>query len=250
MDMKRLEISKLMDEYVDTEFFPEAGTTADAQAVKARVLAKAAPAKRRRRPLKMALLAAALAVGCVLCVAAGLPDTVYHILSGTMSFEQTDVRAIKFMANDNLGLVVYEENRLYIVTEDGRIDITDSIDQETAYIYDDSDPDVGITHYLIVGGTPPYAYGWLEWISAPDPFAYDEDDAAVIGGLAGTPVTAYYARTIYDGGVRCSSGTGRLDAFYSTLYGMNYPWLVTALESLGIGGVNSSGALLVGGHLN
>ena len=32
--MKRLEVSKLMDDYVDDEFFPEGGETADVQAVK------------------------------------------------------------------------------------------------------------------------------------------------------------------------------------------------------------------------
>ena len=70
--MKRLEISKLMDEYVDTEFFPEGGGTADLQAVKARVLARAEPAKKRPRPhLKTVLIAAALAAVGVLCVAAG-----------------------------------------------------------------------------------------------------------------------------------------------------------------------------------
>ena len=37
--MRRLEISRLMDEYVDNEFFPQDREAADAQAVKARVLA-------------------------------------------------------------------------------------------------------------------------------------------------------------------------------------------------------------------
>ena len=77
--MKRLEVSKLMDDYVDDEFFPEGGETADVQAVKDRVLAQAAPAKRRRAPLKMVLLAAALAAGAVLCIAASLPTTVFHL---------------------------------------------------------------------------------------------------------------------------------------------------------------------------
>ena len=80
--MKRLRISELMDEYTDDEFFPQGGETADLQAVKDRVLAKAAPAKKRRAPLKMALLAAALAVASVLCIAAGLPTTVYHLVTG------------------------------------------------------------------------------------------------------------------------------------------------------------------------
>ena len=69
--MKRLEISKLMDGYTDDEFFPGGGETANPEAVKVRVLARVeAQAKKRRSPVKLALLAAALAVGCVLCIAA------------------------------------------------------------------------------------------------------------------------------------------------------------------------------------
>ena len=62
--MKRLEISRLMDEYTDTEFFPAGGSAADTQAVHERVLAQAAPAKKKRMPpLTKVLIAAALAVG-------------------------------------------------------------------------------------------------------------------------------------------------------------------------------------------
>lgn len=57
--MRRFEISRLMDEYEDNEFFPQGGETADLQAVKARVLAQAAPAGRRRMPRKKKLLLAA-----------------------------------------------------------------------------------------------------------------------------------------------------------------------------------------------
>lgn len=62
--MKKLEISRLMDEYTDTEVFPEGGNAVDVQAVKDRVLARAVPAKKRRAPhWKTTLIAAALAVG-------------------------------------------------------------------------------------------------------------------------------------------------------------------------------------------
>ena len=90
--MKRLEISRLMDEYVDNEFFPQGGKTADTQAVKDRVLAQAAPAKRRRKPtLKMALLAVVL----VLLVGAGLPEKIYRLVTGTVGFlEDADSRTI------------------------------------------------------------------------------------------------------------------------------------------------------------
>ena len=69
--MKRLEISKLMDEYEDNEFFPEGGSTADVEAVKNMVLAKVAPAEKKRRMPRFAqvMLAAALAMGLNLSTA-------------------------------------------------------------------------------------------------------------------------------------------------------------------------------------
>ena len=54
MNMKRLEISRLMDEYQDNEFFPEEGSSAGTQAVKDRVLAQARPGKKRRIPVQAA----------------------------------------------------------------------------------------------------------------------------------------------------------------------------------------------------
>lgn len=252
--MKRLEISRLMDEYMDNEFFPEGGSTADVETVKGWVMAKAAPAEKKRRIPRFArvMLAAALAVGCVLCIAAGLPDMVHHMLCGMISFEQTEeYRLIDFQPDYNPRPVVQENGRLYFVTEHGQIDITDRVDLYTAYICDYSDPKAEITHYLIIGGIPG-EYGWLEWFSAPDPFHYDEDDKDAFGGLAGLPVTAYYAKIVgyYPIGERTSGGSGRLNAVYSTLCGINYPWLRTALEELGIGGANNYGELIVGGRLN
>ena len=51
--MKRLRISGLMDEYTDTEFFPTGGSVVDPEVIKERVLAQAAPAKRRMPTLKI-----------------------------------------------------------------------------------------------------------------------------------------------------------------------------------------------------
>lgn len=248
--MKRLEISKLMDDYVDSEFFPEGEGIADVEALKARVLAEAAPARKRKMSrFAQVMLAAALAVGCVLCIAAGLPDMVYHMLSGTMSLEQIEKRKIiGFQPNVNPNPVVLRDGRFYLITEDGQVDITDRIDLDTAYICDYSDPEAGIEHYLIIGGIPG-SYGWLEWISVPDTFYYDGDDKAAANELADLPVTAYNSKIVTYGGEYSSSGTGKLNTVYSSL-DRNFPWLRTALESLGIGGVNSSGKLVVGGRLN
>ena len=170
MDMKRLEISRLMDEYEDNEFFPQGGETADLQAVKARVLAQAAPAKRRRMPLKMTLLAAALAVGCVLCIAAAGPLTqLYRMVSGDSVLIQTDPTGQYYLHiswKDINTPIMLEDGRLWLVLADERIDVTDLIDEDTPYILEGEDPDSGLKNYLIVGGTPE-DYGWQIWMEMP-----------------------------------------------------------------------------------
>lgn len=168
--MKRLEVSKLMDDYVDDEFFPEGGETADVQAVKDRVLAQAAPAKRRRAPLKMVLLAAALGVAGLLCIAAAGPLTqLYHMVSGDSMLIQTDPTGQYYLHiswQDTSTPIVLEDGRLWLVVGDERTDVTDLIDENTPYIVEGEDPDSGLKNYLIVGGTPE-DYGWQIWMEMP-----------------------------------------------------------------------------------
>lgn len=168
--MKRLEVSKLMDEYVDNEFFPEGGETADVQAVKDRVLAQAAPAKRRKTPLKMVLLAAALGVAGLLCIAATGPLTqLYHMVSGDSMLIQTDPTGQHYLHiswQDTSTPIVLEDGRLWLVVGDERTDVTDLIDENTPYIVEGEDPDSGLKNYLIVGGTPE-DYGWQIWMEMP-----------------------------------------------------------------------------------
>ena len=170
MDMKRLEISRLMDEYQDNEFFPEGGGIADTQVVKGRVLTLVAPAKKRRSlPLTKVLIAAALAVGCVLCIAAGLPQTVSHLISGDFLIFQTDpnnyLLQIDLRAAESDPLIL-ENGRLWLVLDGERTDITDRIDEATPYIIEDTDPDTGLKNYLILGGTPE-DFGWQWWAEIP-----------------------------------------------------------------------------------
>lgn len=167
--MKRLEISRLMDEYTDNEFFPQGGESANTQAVKDRVLAKAAPAKRRRMPLKMVLLAAALALVSVLCIAAALPMIAYHQVDGSSVVVQTDGDHYLYIGHDESEWekpVVLEDGRLWLVAGGRRIDVTDLIDEETPYIVEGEDSDSGLKSYLIVGGTPG-DFGWELWSELP-----------------------------------------------------------------------------------
>ena len=180
MNMKRLEISKLMDEYQDDEFFPAGGSTADPEAVKGWVLATAKPAKQRKQTprKKKLLIAAALAAVLVLLVGAGYPYIQHNLVGGTLSFEQTgDGRTTALV---HYGPVIYLENeRIFFTQDDGQsVDITDLINEDTPYIHDGSDPETGMTYYIILGGTPEH-YGWFEWITVPDPFTPDENIASI-----------------------------------------------------------------------
>ena len=163
--MKRLEISRLMDEYVDSECFPEGGSAADVDAVKARVLAKAAPAKRRRRPLKMVLLAAALAVGCALCIAAGIPGIFVVSPIGTQITLEDGSLHMDHTQRDDYWLLV-EDGRFFLDMDGKRIEITGKFDADTPYIHTVEDIS-GITFHYVVGGTPDN-YGFTEFEIVPD----------------------------------------------------------------------------------
>lgn len=161
MDMKKLEISRLMDDYVDNEFFPEGGSTADTEGVKAQVLAQAVPSKKRRMPaLKTVLIAAALAVGCLTMIAAGLPDRVFQLaFGGKALYRPSDGLYVESF--NGIDPVLVEDSRLWLTVNGERMDITDLVDENVPYIYDNTDPSTGYRDFLIVGGTVE-DYGWFE----------------------------------------------------------------------------------------
>lgn len=163
--MKQLDISKLMDEYVDNEFFPGGDAAFGVEAVKARVLAKAVPAKRRRAPLKMVLLAAALAAGCVLCIAAGLPGIFVVSPIGAQITMDDESLHVDYTQRDDYWLLV-EDGRFFLDFDGSRTEITGKFDADTPYIHTVNDPS-GITFHYVVGGTPDN-YGFTEFETVPD----------------------------------------------------------------------------------
>lgn len=228
--MKRLEISRLMDEYTDNEFFPQGGEAADTQAVKERVLAQAAPAKQMPKRKKM-FIAAALAVVMVVLVGAGFPYIQHQLVGGTLSFEQTtDGRITAFVHNSEV--LKREDGRLYFAQDNGqRIDVTDLISENTPYIYDGSDPDTGMIYYVILGGTPE-SYGWFEWVQTPYPF----EDGATNFDENGNPVTINFNFVINTPDADGSDNRRSVGGF-ETVYlddSMNLPWLLVGTEQLGI----------------
>lgn len=236
--MKQLEISKLMDEYVDNEFCPEEGSATSTAAVKTRVLAQTAPAKKRRMPRwKMVLIAAALAVGALLSIAAGLPSLVYQLANGTLMFTQTSSSKITTLYSDVI--MNMEDNRVFSLLNDEHVDITDRISQDTPYIIDCSNPKTGLTHYIIMGGTPEH-YGWFEWITTPDPFIY-EDGRPVYEGMGEGIFSTYVyhsCRSVFseDGTWETDRNGGRVgNGSFTWDDTMDVPtWLFAAIEELDI----------------
>lgn len=228
--MKRLEISRLMDDYVDDEFFPEGGRAAAPDAVAARVLEQVrvtAPAKKKMPRRKKLFLAGVLAAVLIVLVGAGSSTIVQDLLTGKVEYEKThDGQAV--IVIHNKPPVRQENGRIWFVAAGRRVDITDLIDEETPFIYDGCDPDIKLVNYLVVGGVPGNV-GWYEYFRAPNvPYAGGSDNA----------IAAYYESD----GVRyrkneltqeqweeISSDTGEWEVVY-----VERPWVTAAEEELNL----------------
>lgn len=241
--MKQLEISKLMDEYQDNEFFPEGESAADPEAVKERVLAKArVPAGRKRLTGKKKLLLAAGLAAALVLMGAGLPSVIHQVhrlVNTTLAFDQTPGgTSVSFEHNDS-GMKV-EDGRLYFELDGERTDITDFIDADTPYIYDGSDPETGMTYYLIMGGTPEN-YGWLEWVKVPNPYVAEDGQPTPVldedGRLASYNLCTFLyneENEAYDSGPG-STGMGELNWAHL----QDFPWLIAGAKQLGLPFVDS-----------
>ena len=122
--------------------------------------------KGRRPSVKVMVLAAALAVGCVLSIAAGLPAQVYNFVSGGQAVIQTSEDG-KLSVGLTIGgeaqtPIVLEDGRLWFVNGGERTDITDRVDDSTPFVYEHTDPATGQKGYLMLGGTVD-DFGWMEW---------------------------------------------------------------------------------------
>lgn len=119
--------------------------------------------KRRMPKAGKIALAAALAVGCVLSIAAGLPAQVYHFIGGGSVTVDPNTNTAYY---DRLNAVPPAEaddnGRLWLTADDQRLDITDKISEDTPYLYERTDPATGQKGYLMLGGTAD-DFGWMEW---------------------------------------------------------------------------------------
>ena len=116
--------------------------------------------KKRRMPKAgVIVLAAALTVGALLSVAAGLPARVYNFATGGQVI-YTSPNEASFSADVNSPIRA-EDGRLWFEADGRTVDITDMVDENTPYIYERTDPVTGEKGYVIVGGTVE-DFGWAE----------------------------------------------------------------------------------------
>ena len=189
--------------------------------------------KGRRPSVKVLVLAAALAVGCVLSIAAGLPAQVYNFMSGGSvaieGGEHDDTTTyVKWDASsEQKAPIVQEDGKLWFVNGEERTDLTGLIDEDTPYIYEHTDSATGNKGYVIVGGTADN-FGWAEFFLAE-------------GGAASMTGDNYADTYLTIDGVRQPSYelseelVEKLnhDPSYE-LETVNHPWFQAALDQLGL----------------
>ena len=126
-------------------------------------------AKRRMPRTAKIVLAAALAVGCVLSIAAGLPAQVYHFVAGGSVVVEQGGAEVNFTltGDEEASPVTVEDGRLVLNVDGQKLDITDKVDEDTPYVQERTDPATGNKGYLVVGGTVE-DYGWAEFFLTED----------------------------------------------------------------------------------
>ena len=124
--------------------------------------------KRRKPSVKVMVLAAALAVGCVLSIAAGLPAQVYNFVAGGSAVVNPGTGEGHFVYDGSANSPITVENgRMWFAADGEKVDITDKVDENTPYVYERTDPKTGNKGYVIVGGTMDN-YGWAEFFLTED----------------------------------------------------------------------------------
>ena len=125
--------------------------------------------KRRMPKAGKLILAAALAVGCVLSIAAGLPAQVYNFVTGGSVVVEPGGAEVNFnlTGDEEVSPVIVENGRLMLEADGQKLDITDKVDENTPYVQERTDPATGNKGYLVVGGTVE-DFGWAEFFLTED----------------------------------------------------------------------------------
>lgn len=169
--MKKIEISRLMDEYRDEEFEPKEANLLNEERVKGRVRAQLRQGARKKRRI---LLVAAVLAACLGLVGWSYGERIFHLLgggqvviggAGGMGYGEIHM-SDGYDENGQPLVVSLEDGRLWFVARDQRVDITVQVDAATPYIDTWWDKE-GNFYYVMAGGTPE-DYGWYQGVIAPD----------------------------------------------------------------------------------
>ena len=176
------------------------------------------------------MLAAALAVGCVLSIAAGLPAQVYNFMSGgsvVIDAGGDHDSVVWDLRDEDYTPIVQEDGKLWFVNGGERTDLTGLIDEDTPYIYEHTDPATGNKGYVIMGGTVDH-FGWAEFFGTE----------SGTGSLTGLDYADTYL--VIDGVRQPSYELSEElveklnnDPSYE-LESVNRPWFQAALDQLGL----------------
>lgn len=160
MSIQKIEISKLMDNYTDEEFFLEGNSAASARAVTDRVMKQAATKRNLKLRPKVLIIAATVAVTGLLITAAAMPYGFIESVTGSKyEFHNNgvDIKApgIDFDAEFENKPYTAEDGRIYFTADGQNTDITDYLQRGENYYYKYTETDTQGVDYdiiLAVGG--------------------------------------------------------------------------------------------------
>lgn len=179
MSRQQIEISKLMNSYIDDEFYIEGEAAASVKAVKNRVMEQVKPKKRLKLGTKAIMIAAAVAVAGIM-TAAVLPYGILQSQNGTRFefFEyDADIKTpgIDLVADMEIEPYTMENGRVYFTADSQYIDITDYIESGENYYYQYADEDnLGNKYICIVavgGDIDDLIYGEIAYQDKPNGLA-------------------------------------------------------------------------------
>ena len=186
-------------------------------------------AKRRMPAVGKIVLAAALAVGCVLSIAAGLPAQVYNFVTGGSVVVEPGGSEVNFtlMGDEDASPVAVENGRLMFEADGQKLDITDKVDENTPYVQERTDPATGNRGYVVVGGTVD-DYGWAEF------FLTEDGTCSMMGENAWDNMVPVDGKDIPLGQLTEDQIDALNESDDNLMRTVNRPWLDKAIAQLGL----------------
>ena len=160
------------------------------------------PQKRRIPRAGKLILAAALAVGCVLSIAAGLPAQVYNFIGGGSVTVVPGTNTAYYFRGGADPVEVDESGRVWFTADGQHLDITELVDENTPYIYERTDSATGQKGYLVIGGRHDNL-GWMEWYQMNGDWFWNAENcvnntSAFSAGAAGIGEAAIVVQNLPD----------------------------------------------------